>query len=111
MLILKGAVGKSRIVQDVCVCSKDNFIFRIGEPWNMYFDVDFLDADEYNAHSCDEWIKLIKAINEERVAANVRYTYFIIYTNLPEDNLSELIQWIEENECDLQCMQVLLTCR
>lgn len=111
MLILKGNFGKSRVVQDVCVGSKENFIFRIGEPWNMYFDVYFVDAYEYNAYSCDEWIKLIKEINEEIIAANARYTYFIIYTNLPEDDLSELIQWIEENECDLQCMQVLLTCR
>lgn len=111
MLILKGNSCKSVVVQDVCMGSKNNFLFRIGEPWNMYFDVEFVDADEYNAHSCDEWIKLIKEINEEMIAANARYTYFIIYTNHLEDDLCELIQWIDENERDLQCMQVLLTCK
>lgn len=110
MLILKGGSCKSVVVRDMC-CNKNNFLFCISDPGYLYCDVEYVDTNEYNAHNCKEWIKLIEEVNDEVTNAGVRYSFFIIYTNIPEDDLGELIQWIEENKKNLQCMQVLLTCK
>jgi len=39
------------------------------------------------------------------------YDYFIIYTNNTEEELSELIQWLDDKESDFNCRCILVTCR
>ena len=107
MLLLKGNQGKSLIVDAMMSRGRVCTIAYIDFPSPIYGDDSWIiDSREYNV---SQLIEGIEGINNEY---NDRYLMFlIIYTNEAQEDLIDLLQWIEDNERSLNCSSVLVTCK
>lgn len=105
MILIKGNKGKSRIV-DIIGRSENSFTYMYYTEQipltEKYF---FLNSKTYSLQD------LRKVIIKQNESGDSKCYYMIIYTNLNEDDLSGFIGWINQNEKNLNCTQVIVTCR
>ena len=109
MLLLKGDKGKSEVVDTIMsfTCSKSCTIAYTEPPFYVFWDdVWVVDSSLYGIN---ELIETIDEINKNHNENS--FNYLIIYTNETQDDISSLIQWIESNEKDLRCHNVIVTCK
>lgn len=108
MLLLKGNRDKSLIVDammsrgHVCTIAYCDYPIQIPDWW-------IVDSNEYGIGELIEGIEGI--VSEETNNGDMPLMFLAIYTNEKEEDLVELLNWIENNERKLDCRQVLVTCR
>lgn len=106
MLLLKGDVGKSIVLNDLAGCT-DSLYF-------VYYDTPVVCDDSIwvnsNEHSL---IDLQSAITEIMAENEYSYIYLIIYTNEKEEDLKDFIEWLNENETmfKFRCANIIVACK
>ena len=110
MLLLKG-YGYKGLIVDAMQARGHVCVVEYSDYFEMY-DTFGISAKEYGI---DELIEAIESINkdilEDTVVNNKRRPmFFVIYTDKKQEDLADLIKWIEDNERNLNCSQTLLCC-
>ena len=106
MLILKGNVGKSRVVD--IIASKTNSICLVYGFYTRIFGSLQIDSEDY---SLDDFLKLISNTSQEAITNDEFYDYLIAYTNESEEDLQEIINWLEDNKWNIPFRDIILTCK
>lgn len=108
MLILKGEIGKSRVVENIinntnacCFIYDKDFVWSIPNSYRI----------DSNECSLVSFINELSFFIESDCKKDITYDYFIIYTNETEANLFDFIEWLKRNEKRFSSMCLLLTCR
>ena len=103
MLILKGDKGKSKVLNEL---GENSICFEYHE-----YVVDFKNGYWISSlnHSINEFKDFIKACLYEE--DENFYNYLIIYTNEKEEDLKDLINWLEDNERRFLCGDIIVACR
>lgn len=113
MQILKGKVQKSvtinHIMNDVrnCICI-DYYTEQLnfGNGSENYF----INSDNHSISDLIEFLKNKFFDNIHFELSSEYYEYLIIYTNLSETEIKELIEWIKDNYYKIDCNEILITC-
>ena len=105
MLILKGDKGKSRILNQL---SENSICLEYSE-----YAVDFKNGYWISSlnYSINEFKYFIKECLYKKVVGENFYNYLIIYTNEKEEDLKDLIDWLEDNERRFLCGDIIVACR
>ena len=105
MQILKGEVHKLVTVNSI-LQSTNSYCYVYYDtvlPFHNYF----VNSKYYTLQQFQEFLQyFVDWKNSEK-----KYDYFIVYTNNTEEELSELIRWLDGKEVDFNCRCVLITCR
>ena len=64
-----------------------------------------------NYVSLDDFLKLISSTSQEAIANDKFYDYLIVYTNESEEDLREIINWLEDNKWNIPFRDIILTCK
>jgi len=105
MQILKGDRLKSVTVESI-LRSTNSYCY-------VYYDT-VLPFENYYVNSKYATLSQFQGYLQENIDnknPKVRHDYFIIYTNNTEEELSELIQWLDGKESDFNCRCILVTCK
>lgn len=106
MLIVKGKSQKSVLAQ-ILVHHTQSICFEYYDYPIMYFSI----CVDRNEHSLSEFIECI-AENLKALNADKRhYDYLIIYTNEKEEDLKELIDWLNDNRWRVFCKDIMVMCK
>lgn len=108
MLIVKGENQKS-VLANILMDKTNSICF---EYYNspVIFNSVCVDSSKY---SLEDFIECI-AGSFKRIDTHTgssQYQYLIIYTNQKEEDLKELINWLEENMWRIFCQDILVMCR
>lgn len=106
MLIVKGNCGKSRVVD--IIASRTNSVCLVYGFYTFIFGSFQIDSRHY---SLDDFLKLISKTSQEAIANDEFYDYLIIYTNEREEDLREIINWLEDNKWNMHFRDIILTCK
>lgn len=101
MLIVKGKNGKSLLVQ-ILADHTESICFEYHEYPVMYGSF-YVDSEIY---SLSDFIDFIKDYNDEN-----HYDYLIIYTNEKEDNLNELIDFLNKHKLNIFYKSIIVMCK
>jgi hypothetical protein len=105
MQILKGNNYKSVTVDNLLRCT-DSYCY-IYNDIELNFDCYYVNSKVATIDQLQGYLgEFIQYKNENKV-----YDYFIIYTNNTEDELLDLIKWLNGKEDEFNCKCILLTCR
>ena len=106
MLILKGKSYKSVVLNELmrnkfneCVIWDEPSVYNIEPSW-------IVDSNEFN-----RLYEFIIEMNDSLGASGENRDLLLIYTNKTEEEISHLIEWIEDQEKYLFFRQVLVTCK
>ena len=106
MLILKGKSYKSVVLNELmrnkfneCVIWDEPSVYNIEPSW-------IVDGNEFN-----RLYEFIIEMNDSLGASGENRDLLLIYTNKTEEEISPLIEWIEDQEKYLFFRQVLVTCK
>lgn len=105
MQILKGNILKSVTVE--------NILKYTNSYCYVYYDVQ-LPFDNYYVNSKVATLEQLQGYLMEHIEyknPNRHLDYFIIYTNNTQDELSELIGWLDGKETSFNCKCILITCK
>jgi len=103
MQILKGEILKSATVNSI-LQSTNSYCY-------VYYD-HVLPFDNCYVNSKYATLEQLQGYLQEHIKnSENKYDYFIIYTNNTEEELSELIQWLDGKEMDFNCRCILVTCK
>jgi hypothetical protein len=105
MQILKGQILKSITVESILNSTNSYCV--------VYHEIQ-LPFDNYYVNSKYATLKQLQGYLQEfkdNKNPNKQYDYFIVYTNNTEEELSELINWLNMKELDFNCRCILLTCK
>lgn len=105
MLIVKGKARKSTLV-NILMDATNSICFQYYDApviWNSIC----VDKTEYSLNN------LIECIEEEfaMIGIDEHYDYLIIYTNESEEDLKELIDWMNNYKYAIPCKDVLIMCK
>lgn len=108
MLIVKGKSQKSVLVN--ILLNKTNSICFQYYDQPVIFDSICLDSREYSLRDFIECIaEELKRVNAHTYRTH--YDYLIIYTNEKEEDLKELIDWLNEHKWRIWCGDILVMCK
>ena len=105
MQVLKGNILKSVTVESI-LKSTNSYCF-------VYYEVQLL-FESYYVNSKVATLYQLQGYLQEFIEYKIPdkwYDYFIIYTNNTQEELSELIHWIDGKESKFNCRCILITCR
>lgn len=106
MLIIKGENQKSSLANILLNKTKSICFQYYDKP--VVFDSICVDSTEYSLKDFIECIaEELKRVNAYRV----HYDYLIIYTNENEEDLKELIDWLNEHMWRIFCNDILVMCK
>lgn len=109
MLIVKGKNQKS-ILANILMNKTNSICFQYYDM-PVVWDSICVDSTEYSLND------FIECIAEEFESANTddylrtQYDYLIIYTNEKEEDLKELIEWLNEHKRKIWCNDILVMCK
>ncbi len=106
MLILKGNCGKSRVID--ILADRTNSICFIYDDYLLIFDSFTVNSEKY---SLNDFIKCISDTLKEEIANDKRYDYLLIYTNQNEEDLQEVVDWLNKYRFNIPCRDIILTCK
>lgn len=106
MLIVKGESQKS-VLANVLMGKTNSICFQYYDI-PVIFDSICVDSEE---HSMDDFIECIAEEFEKINAHRTHYDYLIIYTNEKEENLKELIDWLNKHRWRIFCNDILVMCK
>lgn len=106
MLILKGNSGKSGVI-NMLMNQTNSICF-------MYYDTPCIWNSicvDNREHSLKDFLECISnAITEESIN-DKHYDFLIIYTNEYEEDLKEILNWLDERRWDIPCRDIIVTCK
>lgn len=106
MLILKGNSGKSRVI-NMLMNQTNSICF-------MYYDTpciwNSICIDNREA-SLEDFLKYISNAITEEAVNDRHYDFLIIYTNEYEEDLKEILNWLDERRWDISCRDIVVTCK
>lgn len=106
MLIIKGKSQKSAFAN--ILLSKTNSICFQYYNTPVIFDSICVDNTEYSLSDFIECMaEEFKRVNADRT----HYDYLIIYTNEKEEDLKELVDWLNEHRWRIWCKDILVMCK
>ena len=114
MQILKGQILKSVTVQHILDSTNSYcFVYYTDRlPFESYYLNSKVATLEELQEYLQEWIDDIKGrIDKLFDYDGSIYEYVIIYTNNTEEELHDLIEWLDFNETKFRCRCLLLTCK
>lgn len=106
MLIVKGNKGKSVLAQIVTHNTKSLCFEYYDYPvmYNSYC----IDSEVYSLYDFIEFMaETFKELNADRV----HYDYLIVYTNEKEEDLKEVIDWLEKHRWRVFCRDIIVMCK
>ena len=106
MLMLKGACGKSRVTD--IIADRTNSICLVYGYHTLIYGSFQIDSKHY---SLDDFLKLISNTAQEAVTNDKHYDYLIVYTNEREEDLREIINWLEDNKWNIPFRDIILACK
>lgn len=118
MYVIKGtASGNRNMIYNLNNLFRNNIVISIGNcDYRDFFNTNpyvySAYFSDYTIGNIGNLIEFIENINHEMLWSNARHEYLIIYDDAhTEDDLRDLIQWIADNKCGMQCNHVLLMCK
>ena len=106
MLIVKGGYGKSRII-DILMAHTNSICF-VYNNYPLIYESICLDSNEY---SLVDFLECISDELKDSVVKDKHYDYLLVYTNQNEENLKEIIDWLEKYKFKIPCRDIVLTCK
>lgn len=106
MLIVKGKNQKSVLVNILMDATK-SLCFE-------YYDYPIMHGSYYidsEIYSLNEFIEGMAETFKELNADRVHYDYLIIYTNEREEDLKEVIDWLNEHRWRIFCKDIIVMCK
>lgn len=108
MQILKGNNGKSVTVHHL-LNSTNSICFVYDTGWTPSFECYMIDNNETSIEELKQGI--LEQISQLKLSEYQLFTYLIIYTNNNENELLDLISWLNKNKTQLRAIDVLVTCK
>lgn len=106
MLIVKGKSQKS-VLANILIDKTKSICFQYYDQ-PVIFDSICVDSTEYSLNDFIECIaEEFKRVNADKI----HYDYLIIYTNEKEEDLKELIDWLNEYRWRIFCNDILVMCK
>jgi hypothetical protein len=105
MQILKGEHYKSVTVENILKNTKSYCVVY----HNMYLSFGDYYIDS-NKNTINQLWDGLQEIKNEKNSKITQYNYFILYTNIMEEEVSKLINWLKDKELDFNCKCILITC-
>lgn len=105
MLILKGDVGKSRVVD--MLMDKTSSICFVYNDYPLIFNSIGIDSREY---SLTDFLEYISDTLKRKLIDGDYYDYLIVYTNQDEIDLQNIINWLNKHRWNIPCRDIILTC-
>ena len=106
MLIVKGETQKS-ILANILMDNTKSICFQYYDM-PVIHDSICVDSNEYSLRDFIECIaKELLRIN----AYKVHYDYLIVYTNEKEENINELVEWLNKHRWRVFCKDILVMCK
>ena len=106
MLILKGDVGKSRVID--ILMNKTNSVCLVYYDYPVICEAICLDSREY---SLKDFLTCISDETKEAVVNDKHYDYLLVYTNANEEDLQEIISWLDKHRCKIPYRDIIVTCK
>ena len=106
MLILKGDVGKSRVID--ILMNKTNSICLEYYDYPVIFEAICLDSREY---SLEDFLECISDEMKYAVVNDKHYEYLLVYTNQSEEDLQDIVNWLDKYRCKIPCRDIIVTCK
>lgn len=106
MLIVKGGCGKSRVI-DILMAHTNSVCF-VYNNYPLIYESICLDSNEY---SLVDFLECISDELKNSVVKDKHYDYLLVYTNQSEENLKEIIDWLEKYKFKIPCRDIVLTCK
>lgn len=106
MLIIKGKSQKS-VLANILLDKTKSICFQYYDM-PLIFNSICLDSREY---SLSDFIECIADELKRVNAYRTHYDYLIIYTNEKEEDLKELIDWLNEHRWRIFCNDILVMCK
>ena len=106
MIIIKGDVGKSRVI-DILMNKTNSICFEYYD-YPVIFEAICLDSKEY---SLKDFLECISDEIKNSVINDRHYDYLLVYTNENEENLQEIIDWLNKYRCTIPCRDIVVTCK
>lgn len=106
MLIIKGKSQKS-VFANILLSKTNSICFQYYNT-PVIFDSICVDNTEYSLSDFIECMaEEFKRVNADRT----HYDYLIIYTNEKEEDLKDIIEWINEYRWKIPCNDILVMCK
>ena len=106
MLIVKGKAQKS-VLANILMDKTKSICFQYYDM-PVIWDSVCVDKTEYSLNDFIECIaEELKRVNADRT----HYDYMIVYTNENEEDLKELIDWLNEHRWRIFCNDILVMCK
>lgn len=106
MLIVKGKSQKS-VLASILLNKTKSICFQYYDM-PIIFDSIYVDSREA---SLNDFIECIAEELKNLNADEKHYDYLIIYTNEKEEDLEELIDWLNEYRWKIFCKDILVMCK
>ena len=106
MLIVKGKNGKSVLVNVISDITH-SICFEYHD-YPVFYNSYCVDSEEYYL---SEFIECIEEEFNDLMEDGKHYDYLIIYTNKKEEELKELIDWLNENKHKICCLDIIVMCK
>ncbi len=106
MLILKGDCGKSKIV-DIMMDKTDSICF-VYNDYPLIYNAFGIDSRLY---SLKDFLKCISDGITKAVIDDKHYDYLLVYTNQSEEDLKDIIDWLDKYRWNINCRDIILTCK
>ena len=108
MLIIKGNSEKHAI-GNILMGNTRALCIAYGDycPTYAWYHID-------NTNSSEEFLEHFLKISEhiyKNIDADCDYQYFIIYTNQNEEDLKDIIDWLNEHKHSVPCKDIVLICK
>lgn len=106
MLFVKGKSQKS-VFANILLEKTKSICFQYYDM-PVIFNSVCVDSNEYSLENFIECIsEELKRVNADRI----HYDYLIIYTNEKEEDLKELVDWLNEHRDRVFCNDILVMCQ
>lgn len=106
MLIVKGKSQKS-ILANILLSKTKSICFQYYDT-PVIFDSVCVDSREYSLNDFIECVaEELGRVNADRT----HYDYLIIYTNEKEEDLKELVEWLNEHRWRIFCKDIMVMCK
>lgn len=109
MLMLKGSHGKSRVME--ILMDKTNSICFIYNDYPVIYNTlngFYVDSKEC---SLERFIEFISKELKHAAINDRHYDYMLVYTNENEENLHEVIDWLNKYQLRFPCRDIILACK
>lgn len=106
MLIIKGKNQKSVLVNILMDATK-SLCFEYHD-YPVFYNSYCVDSEEY---SLFEFIEFMAETFKELNADRVHYDYLIVYTNKKEEDLKELVDWLDKHRWRVFCRDIIVMCK